>query len=74
MTVADLSSGQSIEFLRMNGRVLRSPGSGMGRSGRPRSGVQGLRGTPQRRSAIRATNRPKWWSASWGPGLASGWY
>ena len=29
---------------------------------------------PERRSDIKVTNLAKWWSASWGPGLASGWY
>ena len=28
----------------------------------------------QRRWAIKSAKRAKWWSASWGPGLASGWY
>ena len=27
-----------------------------------------------RRSAIKVVKRLKWWSASWGPGEASGWY
>ena len=27
-----------------------------------------------RRSAIKVVKRRKWWSASWGPGEASGWY